>query len=102
MDLLFSRYASPYIFLGDVLEMNRLHDFVVSTVEADNEKKLWSIYIALVSNPYAEVTSFDEFKRKHSAHASMDDSSVDLEETVKESYDTLQNFHPGRKVGGET
>lgn len=94
MDLLFSRYASPYIFLGDVLEANRLHDFVVSTAEAENERKMWSIYLALVSNPYAEVTSFDEFKRKHSVRSAVDDANINLEETVRESFGTLQNFHP--------
>lgn len=98
MDLLFSKYASPYIFLSEVLELNRLREFVYSVAEMENDKKMWDIYIALVSNPYAEVKSFEEFKKAHSVRTV--DEYINLEEVVKNSFDVLQNFNP--KTGGET
>jgi hypothetical protein len=92
MDLLFSKYASPFLLLDEVLSLGRLREFVYSVAKIENENKLWQIYIALVSNPYADVESFDDFKRKHIAP--MINTKVDLEATVKSSFDIMQNFKP--------
>lgn len=97
MDLLFSRYASPYIFLSDVLETQRLSDFVYSIAKAQNEEKLWQLYLSLVANPYSEVGSFVEFKKKNEAKAAHE--NINLEAVVKDSFDMLQNFNPD--AGGE-
>lgn len=100
MDLLFSKYASPYIFLSEIIDACRLRDFVIEIAEIENEKKMWDIYLSLVANPYSEVKSFDEFKKAHTTQRGA--ANINLEETVKDSHDMLQNFHPERKVGGET
>lgn len=100
MDLLFSKYASPYVFLSEITDASRLRDFVVEFAEIENEKKMWDIYLSLVANPYSEVKSFNEFKQSHAKPN--DDAKINLEETVRDSHDMLQNFHPGLKVGGET
>ena len=97
MDLLFSKYASPYFFLDEVLNLGRLPEFVYSVVEDENNKKMWELYLALVANPYAEVSSFNEFKRKNTAPAI--DPSIDLEATIGTSFGILQEFNP--EMGGE-
>lgn len=94
MDLLFSKYASPYFFIDEVLSVGRLREFVYSVVKMENERKMWDIYLALVANPYAEVGSFDEFKHKHTAPKA---NNIDLGATVKNSRDVLLNFKPAKR-----
>lgn len=97
MDLLFSRYASPYLFLDDVIELHRLTDFVYSVAKEKNDEKWWQLYLAIVANPNGEVGSFDDFKRKNTARK--EDTNVNLEAVVKDSFTMLQNFNPD--AGGE-
>ena len=96
MDLLYSRYASPYSFLDDVLSMNRLAEAVLTLAKSKGDERWWQLYLSLVANPYAEIGSFDDFKRKHSEQRN---HNVNLEEVVKDSFDMLQNFNP--IAGGE-
>ena len=95
MDLLFSKYASPSFIIDEFLSLQRFAEFVYSIAQIENDRKMWEIYLALVSNPYAQVGSFDEFKQEHSAT----DADIDLEATVKTSFDILQEFNP--ETGGE-
>lgn len=92
MDLLFSKYASPYPLLEEIISEYRLSEFVYSLAEKENERKLWEIYLSLVSNPYSEVGSFNEFKQKHEPPKV--DKTINLGETVKNSYEILQKFNP--------
>lgn len=92
MDLLFSKYASPFIFLDQMIALNRLSDFVSEFLQIDNENKLWELYLACVANPYAEVASFDDFKLKCEIPAA--ETKIDLEATLKNSSDILTNFKP--------
>lgn len=92
MDLLFSKYASPYFIIDEFLSSRRFAEFVGSIAEIENDRKMWEIYLALVSNPYAQVGSFDEFKHKHQAPPT--DAEADLEATVRTSFDILQEFNP--------
>lgn len=95
MDLLFSKYASPYFLLDEMLSAGRLSDFVYSMAETENERKLWDIYLSLVANPYAEVTSFDEFKKKNAPKPA--DNNFNVEATVKDSYKLLLDFEPNNR-----
>lgn len=99
MDLLFSKYASPYSLLEEVLSVDRLAEFVYSTVEIDNERKLWEIYLSCVSNPYAEVGSFEEFKQKNTIPSI--NKNINLGATVNDSMEILTNFNP-EIHGGES
>lgn len=92
MDLLFSKYASPFVLLDQMLLIGRLSEYVYELVQIENDRKLWQLYLSCVANSLSEVTSFDDFKRKNTPLASA--VKVDLEATVKESMNTLQNFKP--------
>lgn len=97
MDLLFSRYASPYLFLEEVLELRRLADSVYSIAKEKHDEKWWQLYLSLVANPYAEIGSFEDFKRKHEVQG--ENKNVNLGAVVKDSFTMLQNFNP--VAGGE-
>ena len=99
MDLLFSKYASPYFLLDEMINLGRLSEFVYSVAEIENEKKLWEIYLALVSNPYSEIGSFDDFKGKHTIPANS--KPVDLEATVETSFGILSEFVPEMGVNND-
>ena len=92
MDLLFSKYASPFVLLDEMLINNRLSEFVYEVAEKENDRKLWQMYLSLLSNPYSEVGSFNEFKQKHSTRRV--DEKINLEETINSSYEMLNNFNP--------
>ncbi len=70
MDLLYSRYASPFEFMNLYIEQGRFGEFVAEIVEMDNKRsreeaerendnRLWSIYIRSFSDK-----TFDEWKRE--------------------------------------
>lgn len=92
MDLLFSKYASPFILLEQMLTLGRLSEYVFEVLNIENDRKLWELYLSCVANPYSEVASFNDFKAKNTRQAT--EPYVDLEATVKQSFDVLQNFNP--------
>lgn len=92
MDLLFSKYASPFVLLDEMLFSNRLSDFVCKVAEKENDRKLWQMYLALLSNPYSEVGSFNEFKQNHIGRRV--DEKINLGETINSSFEMLNNFNP--------
>lgn len=92
MDLLFSKYASPFVLLDEMLLSNRLSDFVYKVVEKENDRKLWQMYLSILSNPYSEVGSFNEFKEKHGGQGV--DEKINLGETINSSFEMLNNFNP--------
>ena len=92
MDLLFSKYASPFLFVEQVMSLNRLSEFVNEIMNLDNENKIWQLYLSCLSNPYSEVGSFNEFKKKITQPVKNND--IDLEATVKNSFDVLKDFEP--------
>lgn len=97
MGLLFSKYASPYFFTDELIRCGRFSEFVTKTFEAEEERKLWELYLSCVANPYSEVGSFDDFRN---SIVKPQVKAVDLEATVKTSFDMINSFNP--EAGGET
>ena len=94
MDLLFKRYASPFLFIDGMLQTGRFTEFVDNLVEKDykerEEQRLWEFYL----NRPIEI-SFIEFKegvKNDNNNASL--SANDIETTVQNSMNILQNFNP--------
>ena len=94
MDLLFKRYASPFLFIDGMLQTGRFAEFVdnfITTVNEEKEEKyLWEFYI----NNDIDGT-FAEFKKglkTDRENATM--SASDIETTVQNSLNILQNFNP--------
>ena len=94
MDLLFQRYASPFLFINGMIQTGRFSDFVDSFVETTNKEKdeeaMWEVYLHKVfDKSYAE---FKEQIQVDRDNASMSDS--DIETTIKNSMNILGNFNP--------
>ena len=62
MDLLFHRYASPLSFLDVLLEMGAVNEGVEILLKAEQEEKLWSMYLHSYPN-----CSFADWKRRVTA-----------------------------------
>lgn len=89
MDLLFSKYASPFLLLDEVILNNRFCDFIVEIMDSENERKTWEFYLHKVFDK-----SYDEFKSSMSSVQTEQIPETDLETTILDSKNTLNNFKP--------
>jgi hypothetical protein len=90
MDLLFQRYASPFIFIDGMLETGRFCEFVSEFVNAKLETDEWEIYLHKVWDK-----SFSDFKeaiKNNSENRLMTERQI--EATVQNSANILSNFSP--------
>ena len=99
MDLLFSRYASPFLFMDGMLQTCRFNEFVdefLHTVNAETEDKTsWEFYLHKV-----QEGSFKEFKDELEANKENQNMSKEsIEDTIQNSIGILNNFTPSE--GGE-
>lgn len=89
MDLLFSKYASPFILLNGVIGTGRFLEFVLTFIEADNEKNFWDVWLHKIFDQ-----SFEEFRKSVSGPGRVSAPEKDMGASVKLSKDILQNFIP--------
>ena len=94
MDLLFKRYASPFLFLNGMIQTCRFSEFVdefIRTINSEKEEKtLWDFYLHRFIDK-----SFEDFKKDikvNQDNQSMSD--VQIETTVLNSLNILNNFNP--------
>lgn len=94
MDMLFKRYACPFLMLEQMMQMGRLEEFVDEFVKIHNEEmtdqSMWELYLhhTFLSE------SFDDFKRKCNVPTFRKQPKGNLEATVKESKNILDGFMP--------
>lgn len=88
MDLLFKRYASPFLLLDGFLETGRFSDFISKFIDIQNEERIYDFWLQKVyDKPYAE------FKEQIKASAEPQ-KPVNLETTLRESESILSSFIP--------
>lgn len=92
MDLLFSKYASPFLLLDQMIQTERLAEFVVEFMKSDNEQRAWDFYLHKIFDK-----SFDEFKDSLSSSENVTPPEAKVETTVKDSKNILSNFIPTEK-----
>lgn len=86
MDLLFQRYASPFLLLDGLLTTSSLTSFIMEMYEQVNEEKLWDFYLHKVfDQTWGEF--LDDVKPKKV-------EKVDVGETIIKSKQMLNNFTP--------
>lgn len=90
MDLLFKRYSNPYELMDQMILCGRFLDFICEFVEITNEDLLWEYYLHY---PFLEM-SYDEFKRRLGIGDDEPQPKSNLEATVKQSMNILDNFVP--------
>ena len=88
MDLLFKRYASPFLLIDQMIVMNCLSDFIYQSVQKNNDDSLWEFYLHKV-----EGKTFNEFKGEILAQ-NAEVTEEDLETTINYSIALLQGFNP--------
>lgn len=91
MDLLFKRYASPYLLVDEMILTAQFSDFVTEVQNIEQNDRIWEFYIHKV-----EGQSFEEFKGSLLVPQSktFEMSKSDIETTVIKSFDILKDFIP--------
>lgn len=93
MDLLFKRYASPYLLVDEMISAGQFSDFVTQLVGYDADQSLWDFYLHKVDGQ-----SYNNWKASLSgAERSNGMSDGQIETTINESYLIINNFEPDRK-----
>lgn len=91
MDLLFSRYASPFVLLDNLIITNSLNNFVNDffdfIIEERKEKTEWEFFLHKVYDK-----SWSEFS--DSIKQSDNQEPIDLGATLTKSKNMLKNFTP--------
>lgn len=91
MDLLFSKYASPFLLLDGFILTGRFCDFMLEFIDIENEKTMWEFYLHKVHD-----MSFEEFKNSCSPRQTEPQTDEELETTVQNSKSILNGFIPQR------
>ena len=91
MDLLFTRYASPFVLLDSLILTNSLNNFIDEffdfIIEERKEKTEWEFFLHKVYDK-----SWGEFS--NSIKQSSNQKQVDLGATIINSKNILNNFTP--------
>lgn len=100
MDLLFQRYASPFLFIDGMIQTGRFFEFVTDFIRTTNQEKEdqldWEFWLHKVWDG-----TFEEFKRSIEVNKENQNMSEHtIETTVNNSLDILKNFNPPIE-GGE-
>lgn len=95
MDLLFKRYANPFVLLDGYISTGRFCEFIGTFAEQHREDTQWEFFLHKVfDKTYAEY--------KHALQTTQELQSMtdaDMEATIKKSMDILGSFHPNDKEG---
>ena len=95
MDLLFSRYASPFVLLDNLLLTNSTSDFIDDMFKFINEEKeektQWEFFLNKVYDK-----TWKEFIDE--INTSNEQKEIDLGATLNKSKNMLKNFTPEREV----
>lgn len=87
MDLLFHRYASPFLLLDQIIPAGDLSEFVSTLWEIKEEEKEWQYFLAKVFDK-----SFSDFKESMKPQQGM--SKQEIETTISESMSMINSFIP--------
>ena len=95
MDLLFSRYASPFVLLDNLILTSSLSDFIDDMFtfinEERKEKTQWEFFLHKVYDK-----TWKEFIDE--INISNEQKEIDLGATLKKSKNMLKNFTPESEV----
>ena len=87
MDLLFVRYASPFVLLDGLILTNSLKNFVDDFFDFINKDREWEFFLHKVYDK-----SWSEFSNE--MKQSENQKQVDLGDTIVKSKNMLNNFTP--------
>lgn len=96
MDLLFSRYASPFSLLDQMIQCESLSDYISFVWEIKQKDDEWAFYL----NKECSDMSFEQFRAnlKQTAMNQQIDKQT-IETAISDSMDMLNNFVPDERGG---
>lgn len=91
MDLLFKRYASPFLLLDTYISSGRMNEFIIEFMNIHNEETMWDVWIHKIFEQ-----SFDDYKESVYEHArnAVKPTKRQLETTISNSQQILNSFVP--------
>jgi hypothetical protein len=93
MDLLFKRYASPFILLDGYIKTARFCEFIREFAEIKKEDDTWEFFLHKVWDK-----SYDEFcESVKTANAVMEMTESEIKTTVENSLKILGSFNPEKE-----
>lgn len=101
MDLLFKRYASPFVLVDQMIETCSFCDFIEHILQVVMEDQEWEFYLHKIMDK-----NFNDFKEglkeSNPAPIRKQASRKDIETTIQESMMITMNFAPceEKEVGG--
>lgn len=98
MDLLFKRYASPFLLLDVTIENGRFMAFLNELIATVNEEKIYDLWMHRVFNKGYEEFKKSVMKRSSVRAKPTTTNKEDIQKIVKNSFETLNNFNP-KKAG---
>ena len=90
MDLIFKRYANPFLLFDNLIATGRFLEFILEFIDIRNEEKIYDYWLRKVFNK-----GLEEFKKQvmeNNEIADLDNQNV--ETTINESMNILNNFNP--------
>ena len=87
MDLLFKRYASPFLLLDSLILTNSLNNFISDFIDFVNKDKEWEFFLHKIYDQ-----TWDEFSDSIKQYD--DHEPIDLGATLMKSKNILNNFTP--------
>ncbi len=94
MDLLYQRYASPFLFVNEMIKSGRFQEFVVdfanTITKEKEEKRNWEFFLHKVWEGTYEKFCTDIENNKKNQNM----SKRTIETTVQHSMNILNNFNP--------
>lgn len=90
MDLLFKRYASPFLLLDELILSQDFSEFIDTVLDVTEDEKRWDYYLSRIFDK-----SYNEFIQDMTAIK----PDEDIETTIAEAMKIVTNFAPN-KTGG--
>lgn len=90
MDLLFKRYANPFLLTDNMIATGRFYEFVMEFIDIHNDEKIYGVWLHKIFDK-----GFDAFKEavmENNQIVDIDNQNVGT--TINESMDILNNFNP--------
>ncbi|MCI7043365.1 MAG: hypothetical protein MR992_14810 [Lachnospiraceae bacterium] len=86
MDLLFHRYASPFLLLDQIIPSGDLSEFISTVWKIRDEEMQWQYFLSKVFDK-----SFEEFKESLKPQGM---TKQEIETTIKDSMTMIDSFIP--------
>lgn len=100
MDLLFKRYASPFLFLNSLIETQMFYEGIDELIKADKDDKWWEMYLAtlpLNDKSFMDWKNEQLYGNKKGVDTFTELNNEEIETAVKNANSILENFTPPNK-----